>query len=758
MFEQEDSELYYTIEGLTTNAGVSRDKIFALVAKELMDNALDANQEADTTEPCQIDPIGDDGFIIKDNGKGFDPETVADLFSISRSLKSTKLKRLPTCGALGNGLRVVTGAVFATGGSLKITTGGQIMKLTPLADGTTRKDIIGHQDSNGTSIEVHLGPDAGPVDLQWADMALELSSGEQQQYYRGKTSPHWYTSSDFYVLCRAAKNKSLRDLVKDFEGCSSSDNVGFITNGFKSKQATDITLEDAKTLLSRMQTASKEVIPERLGRIGNLKDRSNYVKIEKTFELKSDGEQITIPYIIEAWSKFSDEAEISININRTPITGEVSARHSRTTLWLSGCNLPEGSIFYWIDIGRKPVNVLLNIITPFMPKTNTGKSPDLSYFKPGITIAIQKSTNKAKNNTPKNHNRSQKEIILENIPEGIKKAGNGHSFSIRQLFYVIRPYVNEELKEKNTELTSTYFASVIADYEKETGEDIPGMYRDDRGTLYHPHLHMQIPLGTRMVESYKPPEWTFNKVLYIEKEGLFPVLIDEHWPEKHDCALLTSKGQATRAAKDLLDLLGESDEKLLFFCVHDADAAGTIIYQALKGETRSRGARIADVINLGLDSWEGIALGLGIETLPKPKDRKPVADYAKIYDPTCEKWFQTHRIELNAMSTLQFIDWLDAKMLEHGQGKLIAPADVMVDELKDQTHTKLRQTLIDRILEDGELEERLEEEYDMLRPDIDEAINALTTSVTTALKKNPIQSWREPIANTAADIVETCDY
>jgi tRNA isopentenyl-2-thiomethyl-A-37 hydroxylase MiaE len=97
-------------------------------------------------------------------------------------------------------------------------------------------------------------------------------------------------------------------------------------------------------------------------------------------------------------------------------------------------------------------------------------------------------------------------------------------------------------------------------------------------------------------------------------------------------------------------------------------------------------------------------------------------------------------------------------MLEHGQGKLIAPADVMVDELKDQTHTKLRQTLIDRILEDGELEERLEEEYDMLRPDIDEAINALTTSVTTALKKNPIQSWREPIANTAADIVETCDY
>ena len=71
--------------------------------------------------------------------------------------------------------------------------------------------------------------------------------------------------------------------------------------------------------------------------------------------------------------------------------------------------------------------------------------------------------------------------------------------------------------------------------------DLPGMYRDDRGTLYHPHTGEHIPLGTRNVEAYRRPAWTFNKILYCEKEGFFPILIDAKWPERHDCALLTTR-------------------------------------------------------------------------------------------------------------------------------------------------------------------------------------------------------------------------
>jgi hypothetical protein len=42
MFEREDWELFRNLEGLCSRAGVSRDKIASLVAKELTDNALDA--------------------------------------------------------------------------------------------------------------------------------------------------------------------------------------------------------------------------------------------------------------------------------------------------------------------------------------------------------------------------------------------------------------------------------------------------------------------------------------------------------------------------------------------------------------------------------------------------------------------------------------------------------------------------------------------------------------------------------------------
>ena len=108
MFERQDWELFRTIEGLSHKAGVPREKIASLIAKELMDNALDES------ESCDVGLLDDDaGFYVQDNGSGIDPAHVADLFSIKRPLKSTKLLRLPSRGALGNGLRVVTGAVLA---------------------------------------------------------------------------------------------------------------------------------------------------------------------------------------------------------------------------------------------------------------------------------------------------------------------------------------------------------------------------------------------------------------------------------------------------------------------------------------------------------------------------------------------------------------------------------------------------------------------------------------------------------------------
>ena len=134
---------------------------------------------------------GQNGFYIKDNGPGLDPDQVAELFSISRPLRSSKFLRLPSRGALGNGLRVVSGAVLATHGKLIVSTRGRSIRLAPQHDGLTNAEIVGSYDGNGMRVEVHLGLDVGKVDLSWAHVARRLAKGD---YYKGKTSAYWYTA------------------------------------------------------------------------------------------------------------------------------------------------------------------------------------------------------------------------------------------------------------------------------------------------------------------------------------------------------------------------------------------------------------------------------------------------------------------------------------------------------------------------------------------------------------------------------------
>ena len=90
-----------------------------------------------------------------------------------------------------------------------------------------------------------------------------------------------------------------------------------------------------------------------------------------------------------------------------------------------------------------------------------------------------------------------------------------YRFNQRQLLYALRPIVRSETGQN---LQTDNFKTIITDYEAEHGE-IPGMYREPRGSIYHPHRGETITLGTLMVEDYERPVWTFNKVVYIEKEG-----------------------------------------------------------------------------------------------------------------------------------------------------------------------------------------------------------------------------------------------
>ena len=150
---------------------MAKDKLTRLVLKEMTDNALD------TGASVIVGALRKKGsYFVEDVGPGINgaPQDIARLFSISRPLVSSKLLRLPTRGALGNGLRVVASAVLVSGGSLAVITRNRRIELRPERDGTT--SVISTKPVKqpvGTRIEIGFGPDL-PCDdntLYWAQRA-----------------------------------------------------------------------------------------------------------------------------------------------------------------------------------------------------------------------------------------------------------------------------------------------------------------------------------------------------------------------------------------------------------------------------------------------------------------------------------------------------------------------------------------------------------------------------------------------------------
>ena len=153
------------------------------------------------------------------------------------------------------------------------------------------------------------------------------------------------------------------------------------------------------------------------------------------------------------------------------------------------------------------------------------------------------------------------------------------------------------------------------------------MYREPRGSITHPHRNETITLGTLMVEDYERPAWTFNKLVYIEKEGAIEALKEARWPERHDCAVMSSKGFSTRAARDLIDKLAEHDEPVRCSACTTPTPTGTMIYQTLQEATKARGARKIKIINLGWSHGRRSTWALRSRPWRKAKRRKAVADY-----------------------------------------------------------------------------------------------------------------------------------
>ena len=201
-------------------------------------------------------------------------------------------------------------------------------------------------------------------------------------------------------------------------------------------------------------------------------------------------------------------------------------------------------------------------------------------------------------------------------------------------------------------------------------------------------------------------------------------------------------------------MLSESPEPLTVYCIHDADAYGTMIYQTLQEETKVRPRRKIEVVNLGLELWEAVDLGLDVEDFPKREHERPVAAYVKAH-PDGDLWalrLQTERVELNEMKPAQFIEWITAKFEAIGIGKVIPPDDITEGILRERARNIVKDRLTEELTKRARIEARVVQIMRGIRWPDWPSKEDIRKAIEKGLALEPESRWSEPLHGLATKL------
>jgi hypothetical protein len=321
----------------------------------------------------------------------------------------------------------------------------------------------------------------------------------------------------------------------------------------------------------------------------------------------------------------------------------------------------------------------------------------------------------------------------------------------RQVMYAARPKI--EALTDGKRLDDQYFCqTLLPDYMEEHGVGWDVVF-DARGHFTEPHGGVIVNLGTLGVRSYlqdirearfkqaklksarvstRGPDCNFGAVLFIEKEGFQPLFDRVGLAEHHDIAVMSTKGVSVTAARLLVDRMC-SAHSIPLLVLHDFDVAGFTILDTLRRDTRRyQFESDFEVIDLGLRLADVRAMGLQPEGAASSKSSaRAIRDRLSNCGATPEECeFLVHqRVELNAMTSEQFVAFVERKLAEHGVEKIVPPKQAL-----------------DEAYELFERSRRLEEAYERAKADVDIAddISApvdIERRVGEILKQRPTLRW-----------------
>jgi hypothetical protein len=270
----------------------------------------------------------------------------------------------------------------------------------------------------------------------------------------------------------------------------------------------------------------------------------------------------------------------------------------------------------------------------------------------------------------------------------------------RQLFYDIR---EQMAALTGKELEYTYFRGDMLKMYILNHPDLDwDIVFDDRGRLTEPHTRLIVPLGTIDVRNYADnlreplfqeagfapahistygPAGCFTHLMYAEKEGF-----DELWKrvrlaERFDIAIMSSKGMSVHAARQLAEALA-LEYNVPILPLHDLDRSGVIIDDTLEHDTKTYKFRHRPKV---------IDLGLTYDDFQELKKLGVKSEYAGTYlgaigDERLEKaglkldaikFLKDRRVELNALTSRQLVNFVEGKLKALKIGKVIPNAQTL---------------------------------------------------------------------------------
>lgn len=339
-----------------------------VILKELVDNALDACEEADIFPVIKV-KVNDKGISVTDNGPGIPDKTIEKILDYSVRVSSREAYVAPDRGAQGNALKTLLAMPFVLcededdqRGRVDISAAGKRHEIVFSVDPIRQEPKIERtvrtapNVKNGTIFTIRWRNIASDILTGQKDDFLQLASdftflnphlsinvdwfGEEKTTVKAtdagwkkwkpnmQTCAHWYGQEDMERLLAAyithdqdnGGSRYVRDVVKEIRGLSGSAKQKAVLDacGMSRTRLSALCNGDGMdhkavvALLKVMKANSAEVKPSALGVIGKDHLRQRFAEHgcdEKTFHYKKlsdidDG----VPIIIEtAFAMLKDE-------------------------------------------------------------------------------------------------------------------------------------------------------------------------------------------------------------------------------------------------------------------------------------------------------------------------------------------------------------------------------------------------------------------------------------------------------------------